>query len=140
MGNVNLNWAEINSAWSNIALITKIIQNDMKVCDSKLKFAVMPMHSHCIVHGNNKAYVLEGFGKAVENKDYVRAILAFAIYVKEICSFSNCVVHRGYPLGAAPVERMFNVALGSHSLSEMHMDAVVRDIVLSIRMFEGRAG
>ena len=150
----NLNWQEINSAWTSLVMGMKAVENIllkesrhnrkvMEIADAIPRYKVKPMRAVSIIHGGNstdKAYALRGYGKAIENKGYLRAILAFAIYVKQICQISQDVVGTKHPLRDAPVEKMFeSIARGGPSkVSTVHMQSVVFAIVKCAKLFQIR--
>ena len=134
----NLNWCEINSAWSILSLAMKIAQNSSNIANRSLTFSIKPLRGVTIVYGNGKAYVLQGYGDtAMANKNYVRAVLALAIYVKEVCTLSKAPFCSDHFLSSAPVEKMFRQVLSGYStITEVHMNAVVLAIVRCCRLFQ----
>ena len=48
----------------------------------------------------NKPYLIEGSGRAISNRNYVQGILAFAVYIKDLCNLLLPSVN--HPLAKAP--------------------------------------
>ena len=107
-----------------------------------LSYQLKPLRCASIIQGHGISHVLKGYGNAIQNKGYLRAILAFAIYMKQICEISEDIIGLKYPLQNAPVETMFasvvNKEIRSTNISSIHMQSVVVAIVKCAKLFQKR--
>ena len=62
----------------------------------------------------NNAYIIEGSGRAISNRNYVQGILAFAVYVKDLCNLLLPSVN--HPLAKAPGKHSYLYSYSQHIL------------------------
>ena len=142
----NLNWPEINSAWSILVMGMKAVESLLKAYCNKnldstvLSYQLKPLRCASLIHGKGISHVLKGYGNAIKNKGYLRAILAFAIYMKQICKICEDVIGPEYPLQNAPVEIMFASIISEEksNITSIHMQSVVVAIVKCAKLFQIR--
>lgn len=90
---INLNWPEINAAWSTLctALLTYQNQHDLlhKEKQSSYTYYLVPLRRRAIIISNVQkvSYCLEGSGKNIAH--YCTAILALAVLLTEIASSTS---------------------------------------------------
>ena len=143
----NLNWPEINSAWSILLMGMKAVENLLRTSYHKkmdgaaFLYNLKPMRGVSIIRGKGISHLLEGYGEAIENKAYLRAILAFAIYMKQICKISEGIIGPENSLKCAPVEMMFESIVRKgrgYNITKAHMQSVVVAIIKCAKLFQKR--